>query len=53
MSQDNEKFDCCKVDGNLKVIESTMLKTVYKCAVCDRRHFEFTAFPENMLVKPQ
>lgn len=41
MNNDNEKFDCCKVDGNLKIIESTMTKTVYQCTVCEKRHFEF------------
>lgn len=42
-----EANDCCTIEGNLKIVESTLSKTVYQCAVCERRHIEFAVQPDN------
>lgn len=42
---------CCEEQANLKVIESSLSKTVQQCAVCGRKHYEFVADPLRLNVK--
>lgn len=37
----NGARECCKEDGNLRVIESKATKTVRECVICGARHHEF------------
>jgi hypothetical protein len=42
---------CCEQPENLKVIESTLSKTVQQCTVCGRKHYEFVADPLHLNLK--